>query len=133
MTDGTNQWLANNSTIGKSRYSAYGYFRNADGSDATATDSRLIPSRTNLDSDSDGRAAIDELLGEACTNAKNKGVVIYTVGFSTPTDAIDAQGLQVLPNCASGTENAFVANNAGDLISAFEKIAQGLGQLRLTR
>ena len=86
MTDGTNQWLANSNTIGKSNYSAYGYFRNPDGTDASTTNSRFIPGRTNLSTDADGRAAIDELLVQACSNAKAKGIQIYTVGFSTSSD-----------------------------------------------
>lgn len=133
MTDGTNQWLSNSDVIGKSYYSAYGYFRNADGTDATTTNSRLKPGRSNLSTSDHGRAAIDELLAVACTNAKAKGVQIYTVGFSTPTDPIDAQGLSLLSNCATASDYAFVANDANAVISAFQKIAQGIGQLRITR
>lgn len=102
MTDGTNQWLSNSAMTLGSQYSAYGYFKLADGSDATTTNSRFVPTRRNLRSDDDGRAAIDELLAVACTNAKAKNVVIYTVGFSTPTDPIDEQGLDLLKDCSSG-------------------------------
>ena len=133
MTDGENQWLSNSSVIGKSNYSAYGYFRNADGTDAATSNSRFKPGRTNLSTSNDGRAAIDELLAIACTNAKAKGVLIYTIGFSTPGDPIDAQGLSLLSGCATATDYAFVANDATSLIAAFDKIAKGIGALRLTR
>ena len=133
MTDGTNTWNADSAMIGKSNYSAYGYFRNADGSDATASNSRFIPGRTNLTSGRDGRAAIDELLAKACTNAKSKKVIVYTVGFSVSTDPIDAQGLKILSDCATGPDYAFVANDPSGLIAASAKIAQGIGSLRITR
>ncbi len=133
MTDGANQWLANDDVIGKSNYSAYGYFRNADGTDAATTNSRFRTGRTNLTTNADGRAVIDELLLEACTNAKAKKVIVYTVGFSTKDDPIDAQGLNLLSSCATASDYAFVASDSKSLISAFQKIAQGIGQLRLTR
>ncbi len=133
MTDGENQWLANSAVTGKSLYSAYGYFRYPDGTDATASNSRLKTGRTNLSSTNDGRAAIDELLLDACTNAKAKNVVVYTVGFSTSGDPIDAQGLKVLSDCATSADYAFVANDSSGIIAVFDKIAKGIGQLRLTR
>jgi Flp pilus assembly protein TadG len=133
MTDGTNFWDSNPYVNQGSQYSAYGYFKNADGTDATAANSRFVPGRTNLRSAADGRAAIDELLAAACTNAKAKDVVIYTVGFTTPSDPIDEQGLNLLRNCASGDGYAFVSKDATSLISDFEKIWKSIGALRLTR
>lgn len=133
MTDGTNTWNADSSTIGGSYYSAYGYFKNANGTDAASSNSRFKTGRTNLSTSADGRAAIDELLAEACTNAKAKNVIIYTIGFSVPSDPIDAQGLSLLSNCATGTDYAFVANDATGVIAAFDKIAKGIGSLRLTK
>ncbi|MDB5591636.1 pilus assembly protein [Enterovirga sp.] len=133
MTDGTNTWSGDSRVLGKSQYSAYGYFQNADGTDAAAANSRFKTGRTNLTTSADGRAAIDELLLDACTNAKAKKVIVYTVGFSTSTDPIDAQGLSLLQNCASGSDYSFVANDSTALVAAFKKIAQGIGSMRLTR
>ena len=129
MTDGTNQWLANSNVAGKSNYSAYGYFKNVDGS---AANSRLPTGNQNLAASDDARDAIDALTLEGCTNAKAKNVTIYTVGFSTTGDPIDAKGLALLSSCASGSEYAFVANDAAGLIDAFARIGSGIGQLRLT-
>jgi Flp pilus assembly protein TadG len=133
MTDGTNQWLSNPYITLGSQYSAYGYFKSADGTDAANSNSRFVTGRRNLRSDDDGRVAIDELLAVACTNAKAKNVIVYTVGFSTPTDPIDDQGLDLLKNCSSGEGYNFVANDATSLTSAFDRISKSIGALRLTK
>lgn len=132
MTDGANTWTSDNSMALGSYYSAYGYFKKADGTDPTSANSRFIPGRTNLKTDSDGRAAIDELVSTSCTNAKAKGVVIYTVGFSTKSDPIDAQGQALLKNCATGNNYYFLATDGTALVSAFDTISKSIGSLRLT-
>ena len=128
MTDGENQWLDDGNYLG-SNYSAYGYFENANG---TSANTRLPPGNANLSTANQARAAIDALTLEGCANAKAKNVTIYTIGFSTPGDPIDTQGLSLLKNCSSGSGYNFVASDANSLIDAFDKIGQGIGQLRLT-
>lgn len=131
MSDGENQWLSDSANpLTKSMYSAYGYFKNGDGS---TPNSRLPPANANPDTSTEARAAIDALTLQACQNAKAKDIVIYTVGFSTSGDPIDAQGLKILSNCATSPEHTFVANDSTALITAFDRIASGIGQLRLTR
>ena len=78
------------------------------------------------------RNAQDELTLEACTNAKAQGIEIFTIGFSIPTDPIDAQGLALLQNCATNAAHYFTAANANDLNAVFASIGTGLGRLRLS-
>ena len=68
-----------------------------------------------------------------CNNAKAQGVVVYTVGFTSPK-AAEA----TLIACASidpdtGKPNYYQANNEAELTAAFSDIAAKLGQLRVAR
>jgi hypothetical protein len=74
----------------------------------------------------------DELTLEACTNAKAQGIEIFTIGFSTPTDPIDQQGLDLMKACATNAEHYFAASDASQLDAAFSAIGIGLGKLRLS-
>jgi Flp pilus assembly protein TadG len=131
MTDGMNTWTHNSgNTVLRSLYSAYGYFVNADGSKPNA---RLAPANANPATEAQARAAMDELTRQACRNAAQAGVVVYTIGFSIQNDPIDAQGLQLLRDCAGSSDRTYVANNANDLIKVFKEIAQGIGKLRIRR
>ncbi|MFZ4531361.1 MAG: TadE/TadG family type IV pilus assembly protein [Alsobacter sp.] len=130
MTDGMNVWPSASNTVLQSTYSAYGYYTNADGS---KPDARLPPANAGPTSDSQARAAMDALTREACRNAATAGVLIYSVGFSTASDPIDSQGLQLLRDCAGVTERMFIATDSNALVTAFQRIAQGIGQLRLAR
>jgi hypothetical protein len=113
-----------------SRHSAYGYLLNGDGTNAS---SRLPPAYSNPAADVDTRKAIDARTLEACQNAAAKNIVIYTIGFSTPTDKIDAQGLALLSNCAGSKDRFFEANDATELMKAFASIQKGISGLKLTR
>lgn len=66
-------------------------------------------------------------MAEICTAAKNKGVIIYTIGFET--DPGDAE-TTLLKNCASTASHFFNVNGA-DLSSAFAAIASSITLLRL--
>src|SRR5262249_47542784 len=122
MTDGTNTWSSANNPFG-SEYSAFGYY----------TNNRIA---TNVTDETSARTAMDAAVRSGCTNVKavmdgtNTVFTIYTVGFSTPTDPIDSQGLQLLKDCAStdssGTPLYYQAANAQDLIDAFAKIAKSI-------
>jgi hypothetical protein len=131
MTDGANTW---NTDFGmtNSVYSAYGYLKNGDGSNAN---SRLPAANADPASGADTRRAIDALTLEACRNASAapSNIVIYTVGFSTPTNPIDQQGLDLLRNCAGSKDRFFVANDATGLMNAFAAIQKGMSGLKLTR
>lgn len=124
MTDGMNTWSDTNSALDGSEYGPYGYYNSAN--------SRLPPGTRNVTSSATARAAIDALTREACTNARNSGVIIYTIGFSVSTDPIDAQGLQLLRDCAGSASRSIVANSSSGLIDAFAQIGANIGSLRLT-
>jgi hypothetical protein len=104
-------------------YEAPGYFTLANG--------RMPPGNQNITSLQQSRAALDELTLEACTNAKAKGIIVYTVGFSISSDPIDQQGQNLLANCATDSAHAFIANDANSLVSAFNQIGIGMGKLRI--
>jgi hypothetical protein len=130
MTDGMNTWGDANNTVLKSYYSAYGYWTNADGSKPNP---RLPPANANPTSEAQARAGMDALTRETCKKATDAGVLVYTIGFSVTTDPIDQQGLKLLADCAGSSDRTFVANDADSLIAAFQKIAQGIGKLRITQ
>jgi Flp pilus assembly protein TadG len=129
MTDGVNELIGNGNDFSPSRsdYSAYGYLGawrmstvNASPNYAAAT------------------AFLDSRLQTACTNAKAAGIKIYTVtfnhtGFLTPEQ--QAHAADMLKQCASKPENAFLATDAASLTSAFSNIAVSATStpLRLTQ
>jgi Flp pilus assembly protein TadG len=123
MTDGYNNWSAAANTWGLSNYEAPGYYTLANG--------RMPASNQNITTATHSRAALDELTLQACTNAKAKGVIIYTVGFSISSDPIDAQGQKLLQTCATDKAHAFIANDASSLVDAFNQIGIGMGKLRI--
>jgi hypothetical protein len=82
---------------------------------------------------SEARAQIDAKTLAACGNAKAQGIIVYTVGFSTPGDPIDAAGLDLLKKCATSTQMAYVANDSSAIVAVFEEIAKSIGGLRITQ
>ena len=64
-----------------------------------------------------------------CTNMKNNGITIYTVGFGLTDPAAATE----LGNCASSSANFFSAANGSELQSAFASIVAKLNQLRVAR
>jgi hypothetical protein len=119
LTCGMNAWAeAENHNL--SVYSAFGYYgKNRLGTGAV--------------DEATARALMDAKTKEACTNAKAAGVSVYTVGFSVSTEPIDAAGLTLLKDCATAPTMAYVANNSSQIVTVFQKIADDLGNLRLTR
>lgn len=134
MTDGMNTWGAVNNTLNRSYYSAYGFFTSTD---STGRNPRL-PTQTvggqslpNPTTNAEGRAAMDDLTRRACQNARAQGVIIYTIGFTTSTDPIDAAGKQLLMDCAGSLDRYFEATDAAGINQVFGRIAQSIGRLRL--
>ncbi|MDP4004494.1 TadE/TadG family type IV pilus assembly protein [Methylobacterium sp. NEAU K] len=130
MTDGTNSWTANPYSQNGSLYFASAYFQNTNG---TTPNPRLPPSNQNISDATSARSALDALTAQACANAKAVNISIYTIGFSIPSDPIDAAGQTLLKNCASSSNQFFLANTADDLIGAFQQIQASIGALRLTQ
>lgn len=119
MTDGMNVWNSA-SNHNRSIFSPFGYYKNG----------RFGTSVTNT---SQARAAMDQRTLTACANAKSAGVIVYTVGFSTPGDPIDTAGLNLMRQCATSTSMAYVASNASDINNVFEEIARNIGTLRISQ
>jgi Flp pilus assembly protein TadG len=81
---------------------------------------------------SNGKTAAQQAV-TLCNNAKAQGVIVYTVGFTSPK-AAEA----TLTACASidpdtGKPNYFHADSEAELSAAFADIAVKLGQLRVSR
>lgn len=144
MTDGANFWESSPRTAGGATYQALGYYsyngtantRLPDGSAGDGVNHRNLlkaaapNNSTNFQSKS--RDAQDALTKEACTNAKNAGIEIFTIGFSTKNDPIDEQGLALMKACATNDEHYFKAEDSIQLDAAFASIGIGLGKLRLS-
>ncbi|MEO1718611.1 MAG: hypothetical protein AAFR23_00075, partial [Pseudomonadota bacterium] len=75
-----------------------------------------------LDPDSSAYQAL-----QLCTAMRNAGVMLYAVSFQAPETAE-----QLMEDCAGGTENAYNADTASDLINSFRDIAVKLQAIRLT-
>ena len=131
MTDGTNSWATNpDAPENGSRYFSMGYFTNAD---TSTPNPRLPAANQNVSDTASSRAALDALTAQACANAKAVNISIYTIGFSVSSDPIDATGQTLLRNCASSSNQFFIANDSSGLISVFNQIAASIGALRLTK
>ncbi|NJC40301.1 Flp pilus assembly protein TadG [Brevundimonas alba] len=65
-----------------------------------------------------------------CTAIKNRGILIYTVGFQI---AADGEAADVLSDCASSPTNFHIASSAADLSDAFAAIGRDITQLRISK
>lgn len=130
MTDGVNSWTNNPYSPMLSTYEAFGYYVNnriASYGDCNNASYTLATTASTY------RCQMDNVTLEACANAKTAGVTIYTVGFSTRTSPIDAQGLKLLKSCASTTADFFQASDSNGIVTAFQQIAENIQGLRLTQ
>ncbi len=138
MTDGINEMIDNGNnasdynTANVSDYGAYGYLGDTRLSSAVKNPSggNGVSTYTQLASFYDAR------LLQACTNIKAKGIKIYTVVFNHAgflTSAQQTAAANLLQQCASDSNYAFVATNASSLNTAFQTIANSAvaGHLKL--
>ncbi|NBO21284.1 MAG: hypothetical protein EBU97_04985 [Rhodobacteraceae bacterium] len=88
---------------------------------------RSLDAQMNLFRSQTDTATMDRQLLSACTLAKTKGVVIYTVAFDAPS-----HGAALLQSCATSAGYAYTAGQ-GDLAQVFAGIAANIRQLRLTQ
>jgi Flp pilus assembly protein TadG len=65
---------------------------------------------------------------QLCQAMKDKGIVVYTVGFQLE----DSTAIATMQECATSSSHAFLANDGNELKTAFRSIAFQLAQLRLT-
>lgn len=66
-------------------------------------------------------------LQTTCTQAKQRGVIVYGIAFEAP-----ANGQAQISQCASSSQHYFAANGAG-IGTAFDTIASNLTMLKLTQ
>jgi hypothetical protein len=114
MTDGENTYPTA-SNPNKSAYGAFGY----------AVKGRL----GNNYSQSALVSQMDSKLLSACSNAKAKGVTIYTIAFRLESSPAT---LSLLQSCASGGDKAYRASDGTALIQAFQVIGREIAQLRVS-
>ena len=77
-------------------------------------------------------AVMNSRLTTVCTNAKNAGITIYTIGVDTADTSNPSATVSLLTGCASDSSKAYFPNTATDLQSAFVSIANQLAALRLS-
>lgn len=65
-----------------------------------------------------------------CTAMKNRNIIIYTVGFGL---ASGSEAEEVMEDCATSSEHAYLTGDGNQLIAAFNAIAASITQLRITR
>lgn len=76
-----------------------------------------------------GNNAFDE--GEAlCTAMKNRGVVVYTVGFQI---AEGGNAEELMQNCATSAQHVYLPETGGDLSEAFAAIGRDITRLRISK
>ena len=69
----------------------------------------------------------DNLLSNICDAAKEKGIVIWSIGFE-----VEEHGASVMKDCASSDSHFFRVEGV-EIVDAFEAIARQINQLRLTQ
>ncbi|MBV6656967.1 MAG: hypothetical protein KI785_04280, partial [Devosiaceae bacterium] len=114
MTDGENWLVSSDNEAVLSDYSAYGHLRWG----------RYPEENTNS-----ARQYIDQRTLAACANAKDAGVIVYTVTFGLR----NAQTRAVWDECATEEAMAYHVDTSSELVGAFNSIAEEVGDLRLTR
>jgi hypothetical protein len=65
-----------------------------------------------------------------CTAMKQRGIIIYTVGFQIAANSAAAVALR---DCASSTSNAFISSSGADLADDFAAIGRDITRLRISK
>lgn len=119
MTDGFNNIVTSSHPLNinqgaptTSDYSGIGHLR--DGHFATVTGAQAQTELSNR-------------LAQTCTNAKAKGILIYTVLFNF--QSADAEAFY--RSCATSPAYFYQADNSSQLISVFRRIGESINQLQL--
>jgi Flp pilus assembly protein TadG len=135
MTDGVNELVENNKGGDQaeiaSEYTAYGYLREPEGSFKVSN--WFVAGRFPKMNFQEATKHLDDKLKAVCTNAKAKGIEIYTVMFKINNTTAKT----LLESCATKKENAFSVGNEAQLTAAFQSIAgkiqSGATGARLTK
>jgi hypothetical protein len=70
---------------------------------------------------------------KTCNNAKDKGIVIYTIGLATDQTSDPEGNEQMLKDCSSGVDHYFFPTDPSELEDVFLNIANQLSALRLAK
>lgn len=145
LTDGDNTYYtpsslgANDNPPNRSIYSSAGYVAKVT---TGYSYTRMFQGTSNAISkttysNSNYTAAMNEHMAALCTNAKNAGMIIFTVGLDLPSNA---PAISALNSCASYSrfrrdangsyQKLFYNTKGGDLLEVFKKIAEELSNLR---
>lgn len=90
-----------------------------------------VPTNDRIDTSVCTPAAAPFTLAQnTCTAMKQKGVVIYTVGFQLNTAL---EGDEFLAACATSTSHAYLASTNEELRENFKEIATSITKLRLSK
>jgi Flp pilus assembly protein TadG len=113
MTDGENNFGGANN-YNKSSFFSFGFARHGHAGAATSNNSTLT-------------GYLDTKTLAACSAAKAKGIVVYSIAFGS--GANNSQGL--LKSCATDASYFFAPQNSNDLKPTFQKIAESINALRI--
>lgn len=136
MSDGQNYLGENQINVGgninPSLYGAFGFNGGINGN--TILPKRLfngVPGESQLrDTQQDNETAINYHMEQTCKNAKEDGIIIYSVAFRI---AASQAGIKdYLRECASQIDLYYDANNNAELISVFEQISENLITLTIS-
>ena len=114
MTDGENTHSYANDYAGANWSVAYGY----------PYEGRLTGASTAA-----MQTEMDNRTKTTCTNAKNAGIDVYTIGLSAPNQTT----IDMLTACASSVGKAYFPASSTELVSVFQTIANQLADLRLAK
>lgn len=121
LTDGDNNYTTYDNP-NASVYTSYGYIWQ--GRLKNASGVALGTSSTSTDR----RDAIDNRQRLACTNAKAKGVIIYSIGVGVSTHS---KG--ILQSCATASDYYYDVTDSSQLSAVFTAIANSIGNLRIAK
>lgn len=116
MTDGVNNYGGNGgANQNASAFFTYGYAKDGHIGTTSSDNDTLV-------------AKLDAKTLTACTNAKAKGIVIYTIGFGSGATASQT----LLRSCASDPTYFYQPATSADLKPVFLAIAQSINRLRIS-
>lgn len=115
MTDGVNNYGANSNNQNYGNFFTYGYAKDGHIGVTSSDNNTMV-------------AQLDTKTQTACTNAKAKGIVIYTIGFGAGATASQT----LLKGCASDPAFFYQPATSADLKPVFLAIAQSINRLRIS-
>ncbi len=114
MTDGANVSFGGSNSINKSDYGSYGFLN----------DGRINSANTQ----SKAEEYLDASTAKMCVDIKKLGVEVYTVVYNTTASGV----VKLFSNCASRTDNFFMAKDVVALKQAFSAIGQSVSGVRIS-